>query len=434
MPQPPPAEQEFDPLKLLHTVPPEELWSRYFETPRAGEEVRRIVQRLHRDKQHAHVIAALRAALLAGQPEPWMYEVLALSMEIQGAPKKEVERILLSAIDFNALDVGNLLGSAAYLVRLGAPAQALKLYRQVSQLEPSRPEPYLLGSKLADKLKDVDAIVWSCTGVLTYYWFDDYQKQHQDAIGLLRSWQLNLEKGGETERAHELELALKQALWRDLQIRLVWSGEADLDLIVHEPLGTVCSFADRYTQSGGALLHEGAGPNQANCYEEYVCAYAAAGYYVVHVEHVSGKIVGNRARLEVTRYAGREHEQKDVIPIVFDERVKKYRISLHQGRRTEKTPVFTPLPQSTSARKRQTQQTLAQLRHEMVQSKPWLNQLRQNPVGAVGYTPQVATVSSGVNLTAQATISADRRYVRIGLQPTLTQVTDVFTFSFAGSR
>ena len=42
MPQPPPAEQEFDPLKLLHTVPPEELWSRYFETPRAGEEVRRI--------------------------------------------------------------------------------------------------------------------------------------------------------------------------------------------------------------------------------------------------------------------------------------------------------------------------------------------------------------------------------------------------------
>ncbi|MEZ5947891.1 MAG: hypothetical protein R3C12_01365 [Planctomycetaceae bacterium] len=70
----------------------------------------------------------------------------------------------------------------------------------------------------------------------------------------------------------------------------------------------------------------------------------------------------------------------------------------------------------------------------MVQSKPWLNQLRQNPVGAVGYTPQVATVSSGVNLTAQATISADRRYVRIGLQPTLTQVTDVFTFSFAGSR
>ncbi len=424
------GEEIFDPMKHLKTMPAEELWTRYFEGKPAGDDVRRLVQRLHRNREHAQVVAALRAALLAGRPEPWMYEVLALSMEIQGAPKEDVERVMLSMVDFNVRDLTNLLGSAAYLVRLGAHEQALKMYRQVAALEPSRPEPYLLGSKLADRLKDIDAIIWAGTGILTYYWFDDYQLRHQEAQSLLQGWKLKLEKRGDQEQAKLVEESLRAALRRDLQIRLTWSGEADLDLIIHEPLGTICSFDERYTAGGGALLHEGAGPNQANCYEEYVCAYAAAGYYIVHVEHVTGKVVGNRARLEVTRYAGTEHEQRDVIPVVFDERVKKYRISLHRGRRTEETPVFKPQTVTQAERRLQTRRTLADVRRGYALTRPLPPHGKPPAAGAMAFAPQISMISSGVSLSAQAVVSPDRRYVRIGINPSFTDVVDIFTFSF----
>jgi len=431
------AAARFDPIKELDSVPPRELWKRYFAEERSSEEIRKIVQRLHSRKQYKHVIAALRAALLAGHPEPWMYEVLALTMNIEGYPKSEVERVMLSMTDFNARDIENLLGSAAYLVRLGAPAQALKLYHQVSKLEPTRPEPYLLGLRLADELKDTDSLTWASTGVLTWYWFEDYEAKHREAIKLMRDWQLRLEQAGKSEQAQGLKIALEKALVRDLQLRLEWSGDADLDLIVKEPLGTTCSFANRYTQSGGALLHEGAGPKQAECYEEYVCAFAAAGHYVVTVDHVSGRLVGNRARLVVVRYAGTEQEQRDSVNIVFDEREKVYRISLHDGRRTQKTPVFEPEKPSTTQKRREALKTLADLRRQMAFRQPQLNQLNQlrpQTTGAVGYSPVIQNVSSGVNLTTQATVSADRRYVRIGVQPSFSNVTDVFTFSFAGGQ
>lgn len=422
--------EKFDPLKQLQTQPAEEVWTRYFEGKPASDDVRRLVLRLHRNREHAQVVTALRSALLAGRPEPWMYEVLALSMEIEGAPKEEVERVMLSMVDFNVRDLSNLLGSAAYLVRLGAHEQALKMYRQVAALEPSRPEPYLLGSKLADRLQDIDAIIWAGTGILTYYWFDDYQLRHQEAQGLLQGWKLKLEKRGEQEQAQLVEEALGAALRRDLQIRLTWSGEADLDLIIHEPLGSICSYDERYTAGGGALLHEGAGPNQANCYEEYVCAFAAAGYYIVHVEHVTGKIVGNRARLEVIRYAGTEHEQRDVIPIVFDERVKKYRISLHRGRRTEETPVFKPQTVTRTERRLQTRRTLADVRRGYALTRNMPPQGKPPAAGAVAFAPQISMISSGVSLSAQAVVSPDRRYVRIGINPSFTDVVDIFTFSF----
>ena len=426
---------KFDPIKELDSAPPRELWKRYFSEERSSDEIRKVVQRLHSRKQYKHVIAALRAALLAGQPEPWMYEVLALTMDIEGYPKNEVERVMLSMTDFNARDVENLLGSAAYLVRLGAPAQALKLYQQVSSLQPSRPEPYLLGLRLADELKDVEALSWAATGVLTWYWFDDYEAKQREAVKLMRDWQLRLQQAGKTEQAAELANALAKAQVRDLQLRLEWSGEADLDLIVQEPLGTTCSFADRYTQSGGALLHEGAGPKQAECFEEYVCAYAASGHYVITIDHVAGRLVGNRARLQVIRYAGTPDEQRDSVNVVFNERQKKYRISLHDGRRTQKTEVFEPEAEPTTTQKRrEALKTLADLRRQMAFQQPGLNQLRPQVTGAVGYSPVVQNVSSGVNLTAQATVSPDRRYVRLGLQPSISEVTDVFTFTFAGGR
>ncbi|QDU52469.1 outer membrane porin HofQ [Gimesia panareensis] len=51
---------------------------------------------------------------------------------------------------------------------------------------------------------------------------------------------------------------------------------------------------------------------------------------------------------------------------------------------------------------------------------------------SVGFTPVIANIPEGVSLTVSAVISADRRYVRLSVNPNFTNVTDVFTFSFQG--
>ena len=52
---------------------------------------------------------------------------------------------------------------------------------------------------------------------------------------------------------------------------------------------------------------------------------------------------------------------------------------------------------------------------------------------AVGFQPVIAQIPDGINLTVQAVISADRRFVRLTLLPLFQNVTDVFTFSFASA-
>ena len=102
-------------------------------------------------------------------------------MQLTGRPKADVERALMSRLDFAATDVASTLFSAAYLARFGAKEQALKLYRQASDLEPTRPESYVLGLRLARELKDYAAVQWAATGVLQSVWSKDYEQLHREA-------------------------------------------------------------------------------------------------------------------------------------------------------------------------------------------------------------------------------------------------------------
>jgi len=264
-----------------------------------------------------------------------MYDVLATTLKILGRPTAEVERALLSRVDFTAVDVPSMLYSAAYLTRFGAEAQALTLYRQASRLAPTRPEPYVLGLKLARQARDVDAVRWAAGGILTYAWTKDHPKLHQlaeDAAAEARSWLLVKNRQND---AVALDEAMRQARQRDLVMKLTWAGQGDLDLIVEEPLGTTCSFENPQSPGGGVLVHDGRGPDQKKCYEHYVCAFGAPGTYRIRVQHVSGDIVGKRARLMMTLYRGTPRETKRSIPVRIGRVDQIVRLSLKQGRRTE---------------------------------------------------------------------------------------------------
>ena len=413
----------------------QEIWGDYFSkrTPAPGD-VSRLAMQLHKAKKHDHVIALINAAMLNGQVQPWMYDVLAMSMEIAGRPKKQIERVLLSRLDFTATDVPNMIYSAAYLTRFGGEQQALQLYRQASKLQPTRPEPYVLGLKLADKLKNYDGIEWAAAGVLAYVWTPGFQNRHQSAIDIVTQSEKDLRKAGEHQRADKLVAAVGKSRQRDLVLKLAWNGTGDLDLSVEEPLGTVCSYANAISQGGGIHIHDGYGPDQKNCYEEYICPYGIAGDYRVRIRHEGGTIVGKRAILTIIRAQGGPKQEVRTMPIVLDQEETVVRFNLPHGRRKKlsEKPHIERAVRRPSDRKTSRLPTIRDLGPAGRRvARDYAQSRRQRP-GAVGFTPVVQVIPEGVSLNGTAIISADRRYVRISMTPIFNTITDVFTFTFQG--
>lgn len=408
---------------------PRAFWEEFFTKRNPdGDEVASTLLKLHEAGRHEHVIAAIEAALRHGKVQPWMYDVLALSMQVAGRPEEDVERVLLSRIDFTAADVPNMVLSAAYLVRFGANDRALALYQQAAELDPTRPEPYVLGLDLAVKARDYERIEWAATGVLTTVWGEDQKRHHDRARDATRDAARDLRKEGRDEDARRLEAAVADARRRDLALKLTWSGPGNLDLIVEEPAGTVCSFDNRRTRGGGVLVHEGYGPEQDNCFEEYVCASGVAGSYRVRIRHLWGNVVGNRARLEVLRYEGTEKESKQVFTIPLDRKEKVVRINLAKGRRRE---LATFVPAELRISRTPGGMTPVPGREEERAARRFV---RSRTGGAVpaGFTPVTTVLNEGVTASALAVVSGDRRYVRLTVAPAFTTVTDVFTFPFVG--
>lgn len=413
---------------------PEEIWHDFFSKRKPGpSEVRKIVLRLHNAKKHEHVIAAVGAALVNDQSQPWMYEVLALSMEIAGRPKEEVERAVYSAVDLTGVSFRNVMMSAAYLTRFNRPEAALHMYEQASRVAKTRPEPYIMGLKLARKLNDYDAVRWAMPGVLMYAWTDGYKLLHKQAEDAALVAEQELRKSGREEEAKAMRQALEKAKQRDLRLRLSWSGVGDLDLLVEEPPGSVCSFSNPQTIGGGSLVHDGYGPQQENCFEQYVCAFGMPGTYRVRIRHAYGEIVGKRAKLTIVRYQGTEHETKRELTVQLGEEDQIVRLSLERGRREDLARVDRS---SRSPRIPSRRRSLLQMVGRMdAESKRAARDFGASRDRAnVGFTPVITTLSEGVTMSALAVVSGDRRYVRITTAPNFSNITDVFTFSFTGGN
>ena len=61
-----------------------------------------------------------------------------------------------------------------------------------------------------------------------------------------------------------------------------------------------------------------------------------------------------------------------------------------------------------------------------------VNPIMPAGAGAIGYQSVIQLIPQGASLSAAAAVSADRRYVRIGVVPLFSTITDVFTFTFIG--
>jgi len=406
-----------------------------------SSQVAQLVVRLHDAKRDKDVVAVLEAAILNGQSEAWMYEILASAMQVIGRPPADVERVLLSAVDFSAVDVPNMLLSAAYLNRYGMQSRALSMYRQATQLSPSHPDAYVQGLKLARETKDLDGLEWASAGILTQFWNQNHEDLHRQADDAVAEAEQLLKKLANPDRTAKFRATIADARQRDLVLKLTWTGNADLDLSVSEPLGTVCSRQNKFSRGGGVLVHDGYGPKIENAHELYVCPKAAPGEYKVTIQYVVGNVVGKQAKLTIIRHQGTPTETTESQVVTLAGRETVLRLGLKVGRRTDlaaEVPIAY-IPRPAPPDRYQVASSILQAGYTKADQAKQIERIRQRDVlfqnlggFQAAVQPVVRNVSEGVQMGAMAVVSADRRYVRLSLNPTFTAITDVFTFTFAG--
>ncbi len=435
-----PRAKSIAPIAVDDSQSPEEFWNGCFSREQVDPAVvRETVRQLMGRKKLDHVIALLHAALRHGQPQSWMYESLGIAMELNGSSKSQIERTVMSAADFST-SADELMYIAQYLSRLGLDRRAMLVYQQVVKIEPLRSEAYALGLRAAGRCDDIAGIRWATVGILRQAWPSEFAEIEQTASRVARATLERLaSEGRDDERAGYLK-QLQEAVVRDCIVQVSWTGEADVDISVEEPAGTICSSTDPRTESGGVSLgDEFSGRTSGESSEVYVCPEGFAGTYRVRIRKVWGEVAAGKVTVEVFTHVGSgemQHERQQ-IELVDNEAMVVF--DLNEGRRSEKLEAA----QLAGAVKRHeaisrsvlAQQITSGSDPRVAPRRPFGDLARRAFFGggAVGYQPVIITLPTGTTMAATGVVSADRRYVRIGVAPTFSTIPQVTTFTFAGA-
>jgi hypothetical protein len=404
-------------------------------------------KRLMHERKFDQVVALLQAAMRNGLSEPWMYEGMSLAMQAQGAPPADVERGLMSALDFCSLPE-DVMYLAAYMNRAGFPARSLELFRMASGLAPMRLEPLVHGLNLAEQLGDLDGIQWATTGVLSQAWGKDQQEIWNRAYRLAKTTLDGLRNEGRTEEAKKYEKALDVAVARDCVAVVSWTGDCDIDLTVQEPGETVCSFRQPRTTGGGVMLGDSYSRTDTRSsdgiQEVYVCPQGFDGTYKVLVRKVWGKPTTGKVTVDIYTHYGTDHVTHVGKQIPVGDTDAMVVFELKDGRRTES--LDEQLVANAAVQQMEVKQhILAQQLNQLSDSSSMAGfamsrRMAQagmpfgfvNPQAGVGYAPIITQLPKGaVMRVLPSVISADRRYVRVSPVPFFSGVSEVNTFNFA---
>ena len=431
-------------IKIDASVTPEKFWSGYFKSGQADPAaVRQTVRKLLRGKQFDQVISLVESALRNGQPQSWMYEALGIAMQMSGRSPQEIERAVMSAADFSK-SPDELMLIAQYLLSLDLDHRAIQLYQQVAQLDPTREETLLLALRASERAGDRDGIVWATEEILSRPWPTAQAGIEKLALRVANATIREMEAAGASSELDDYRRRLQEAVVRDCLIQVSWSGKADVDLIVEEPGGTICSQAQPRTASGGVNLgdmyateHD---PKVGGFSETYVCSQAFAGDYRARIRRVWGDVTADKVTVDVVKHfrsANPKHERQQ-IDLGAEDAVVLF--ELEEGRR--KQPVEEQLLAQAIDRQRaigkavlaQQLSSMSDPRATPVRPEDRLRrQLQGRRGGAVGFQPQITILPEGTTFIVNAVASADRRYVIVRPSPNFTAIGDVSTFTFAGA-
>jgi hypothetical protein len=349
----------------------------------------------------------------------------------------------MSACDFGE-DVADLMYVAQYMARSGLEQRAIKVFRQAATLDPTRTEPLMFGLQIAQRLNDAEGIEWASLGILNQAWPRDKRELEQTAYRAVLALVEQLKSESKTKEASQLRAKVEQALVRDCKVQVTWTGDADVDVFVEEPAGTICSFRNPRTTSGGVMLGDVSSPEgkasaPGAASETYICPQAFSGGYKLLLRRVWGKVTAGKVTVDVWTHWGSKnvkhfHHQ---IPLGDQDTIATF--DLEDGRRRE------PLAeqQVVNAAVGQVALNQAILNQQLNASTSTgtggsFGTSRAGLFGAfpliqqaVGYQPVIITLPAGANFTATGVISADRRYVRVTVLPLFSQIGMVTTFNIA---
>jgi hypothetical protein len=329
---------------------PYKFWDRFYSSKddkkTDPEKLRETVRLLNQSRKFREVHAALLGYLKhhSGATEAWMYEALALAIELNQGPAGDIKKALEYAADRaqQTHNPNDLVSVADKLFLKGYYQRVGPLLDEAMQRVPHRFEPLAMSINLAQKTKDPLRMADSIERLLSLGWpgRDEYFRieSRNQADGLAKL----LREDGRSADAELLLAKLVASEARDVVVRLTWDGEADFDLIVDEPLGATAKYETPRTVFGGSLISNGYGSHPE---EIYVCPRAFDGDYRVAVSTIwtdPSKPV-TRLTLETLTHEGTPQEKKQVYSLSPDGPGKPIVLTLKGGRRKVVLPYFDPV-------------------------------------------------------------------------------------------
>lgn len=438
-------------------LPPGSSWNDYFGANFADPAaIRASVRDLMNGSQPNEVIELVQAAIAHNQVQPWMYEAMVLAMQIADRPVSEIERALMSAVDLsdNAADAMIVVD---YMAKNGMEKRAVRLLMDIAEQNPGSPEPFVIGLRAAQKISDEDGIRWATAGILSEAW---PKNRHvvREAIVAAKALQARMEKENRTEELTSYRHELDQVLQRDCIIEVAWTGDADLDLFVEEPGGSVCSRLNPKSSGGGYLMGDefsmGSSGN-GQMVEYYVLPKGFSGDYRLLVRHVWGRVANGKATVTIRQNFGTDQEKSETRQVAIDDKGALVLFQLANGRRVEEVDASalnrmvdeqfvvnrTVLAQQLDAlRSPQAAASYARSRYGMggAGSGNLIGNLLRNQAGllgrpGVGYQPVVSQFFQGSTMTVNHATTADRLFVLVSVSPFFSQISEVTTFNFFGN-
>jgi tetratricopeptide (TPR) repeat protein len=406
--------------------------------------------------KHEHAVEFLKANLRQGiVMEPWVYKALTLALQLSGGSTEDIERAEVSVADMEPKNANGYLQAAQALARDEKYGLALAFCRQAALREPGTPQAYEDALGYAELARDPQAMQWAAGNLLRRDWPVDNAKIHDRALQKLEALAKLLEQQGRKEESERLLNSVGDTRVRDLVVRLNWQGNASLDLHVIEPTGSTCTPLQRQTIGGGVLIGDSLAGTTS---ETYLAADAFSGEYEIEIEKIWGHPLGDKVQLKIIQHQGTPDEREQLLTVEMKSRTsQRIKVKLDDGRRRE-TAYVPP----ADARKKRGSADAAPDNPDKVFHE--LRRLADPEITGVsrGFSCGVATpgartvlpsqlkegkrpplpgdndrmlyqtrvkpfVQNALDVTAQAVLSADRRYVRLSMTPVFNTMTGVQT-------
>ncbi len=299
--------------------------------------------------------ASLRSGLIA---EAWAQEALAVALEGCNGSAEEIERARVSGIDLEPKNPQAYLKASKAMADMNDSDRALKFCRAAARIEPNLPDPYLNALAFAaDGKATLDArdSIFFGGNLLERDWVSDATEYHLRAREHLKQMAEKLTGQNKMDEAKKIQEVLDHEKRRDIVIQLLWSGAADLDLKVREPIGTMCTSMNKRTAAGGVLVCDDFTQKDDARSETYSAAESFSGSFAITIDKVWGRPLGNKAMVKVIRHQGTPAQTIEINTIDLTQQSKLH-VALDGGRRKSLATVPPPAIAADSTRKPEREQ------------------------------------------------------------------------------